>query len=150
MSPVLQRRLEQNKAATATAPVFNLIISKDIIDVLRPQPQETVAEPLQPTLPTPMPVLHQALPLVPATNTPLYDFNCPTIIQDGHAPGPDMAIDMFCTQYQLGEGILKKLTDNSYTHARMFRFVTIQDLKEMHFRLGEVAGLRDAVDRWST
>jgi len=31
----------------------------------------------------------------------------------------------------------------------MLRFVQIEELKEMQFLLGEIAGLKDAVERWS-
>jgi hypothetical protein len=44
---------------------------------------------------------------------------------------------------------LNKFTENFYKHARALRFVTIDELKEMGFRLGEIAGLRDAVESWS-
>lgn len=64
-------------------------------------------------------------------------------------PGPDMPLSKFCQQYDLGPNILKKLQDNYYSDARVLRFVTIDELKEMDFRLGEIAGLRDAVERWS-
>ena len=60
-----------------------------------------------------------------------------------------MAIDEFCKVYQLSDGITKKLTENSYTYARMLRFVTIEEVKQMDFRLGEIAALRNAVDQWS-
>jgi hypothetical protein len=63
--------------------------------------------------------------------------------------GEDMPITQFCAKYELGKGVLEKFEENSYSHARMLRFVTIEELKEMKFRLGEIAALRDAVDRWS-
>lgn len=60
-----------------------------------------------------------------------------------------MPLREFCTKYGLGLHTLKKFEDNYYTDARVLRFVTIDELKQMEFRLGEIAGLRDAVELWS-
>jgi len=60
-----------------------------------------------------------------------------------------MRIDEFCTTYDLVHTIHDKLVDNGYLHARLLRFVTIDELKQMKFLLGEIAAIRDAVDRWS-
>jgi hypothetical protein len=56
---------------------------------------------------------------------------------------------MFCAEYDLGDNILSKLIKNAYKEARFLRFVTIAELKEMGFQLGEIAAIRDAVERWS-
>jgi hypothetical protein len=49
----------------------------------------------------------------------------------------------------LGDNIHSKFINNAYKEARFLRFVTIAELKEMGFQLGEIAALRDAVERWS-
>jgi len=60
-----------------------------------------------------------------------------------------MPLEQFCTQYKLSQGILDKLREHSYSQARTLRFVTIEELKEMKFRLGEIAALREVIDVWS-
>ena len=60
-----------------------------------------------------------------------------------------MPLAQFCAEYDLGATVLDKLSENLYKEARVLRFVTVDDLKQMNFRLGEIAALRDAVERWS-
>jgi hypothetical protein len=140
VSPVLQRRLDQNKASAApAAPVINFNIGPEIIDLFRPGTHEPVPAPAPP---------YQGPPL-PTATVPVYDLQCPTLLQPNRKAGFDMAIDEFCKVYQLSDSITKKLTENSYTYARMLRFVTIEEVRQMDFRLGEIAALRDAVDQWS-
>ncbi|KAI6019037.1 hypothetical protein BKA83DRAFT_4495901 [Pisolithus microcarpus] len=67
-----------------------------------------------------------------------------------HVPGEDMAIIEFCTHYNLGDTILKKLQDNSFRKACSLHFLTINALKEMDFVHGEIVELQDAVEQWST
>jgi hypothetical protein len=64
-------------------------------------------------------------------------------------PGHDASLVDFCNQYHLSSNVLAKLQDNAYTDASQLQFVQITDLKEMEFKLGEVASLRVAVERWS-
>jgi hypothetical protein len=45
--------------------------------------------------------------------------------------------------------MLTKLQDNAYADASQLQFVQIADLKDMEFKLGEIASLRVAVERWS-
>ena len=52
-------------------------------------------------------------------------------------------------QYELDDGIRDRFKENRYKHARMFRFLTIKDLESMRFMAGEIAEVRDAIDRWS-
>jgi hypothetical protein len=60
-----------------------------------------------------------------------------------------MPLSEFCQIYHLGGQILQKLMENGYPQSRMLRFVQIEELKEMKFLLGEIAGLKDAVESWS-
>ena len=80
---------------------------------------------------------------------PTYDLKCPTLLPSNRSAGEDMPIADFCDAYDLVRPIQEKLVNNGYLHSRLLRFVAIEDLKEMKFLLGEVAALRDAVDRWS-
>jgi hypothetical protein len=60
-----------------------------------------------------------------------------------------MPLQQFCMDFKLGDEVFKKFQENGYQDARVLRFVTIDELKEMKFRLGEIAALRDAVEMWS-
>ena len=63
--------------------------------------------------------------------------------------GPDMPISDFCTSFGLQASILEKLDSNAYDFARNLRFISLDNLTEMGFKLGERAALQDAVERWS-
>jgi hypothetical protein len=60
-----------------------------------------------------------------------------------------MPISEFCDMYALGPDVLERFASHMYKDARVLRFVTLTDLKEMGFRLGEIAGLQDAMELWS-
>lgn len=60
-----------------------------------------------------------------------------------------MSIGQFCAEYELDIGIEKKLDDNQCTCAQMLCYITAQELKEMDFYHGEIAGLRIAIEKWS-
>ena len=95
LSPVLQHRLDaQNKPAPA-APVFNLTIGADIVDLLRGNARVPAAAP-EPVVPAP-PYQDILIP-PPPPNPPvlLYDLKCPTLLQPSRLPGLDMTITEFC------------------------------------------------------
>jgi hypothetical protein len=132
VSPVLQRRKAEQQAANnvapaATAPVFNLSIGNEFANLLRRPAQ---APPLAP-----------ALPLPPTARS--------FLLESSRLPGPDMTIKDFCHLYGLGDPVLQKFVNNGYAHAHMLRFVQLAELKEMEFLLGEIAAMKDAVERWS-
>jgi hypothetical protein len=145
LSAVLQRRLDNEnaknmKAISATvpaAPIINFTFGKEIVEMFHPRPAAVLA-------PAPAP------PARSASAHSTYDLQCPTLLQASRTAGPDAPIAEFCVEYGLGKGIEEKLTENSYLHTRVLRFITIEGLKEMKFRLGEIALLRDAVEKWST
>jgi hypothetical protein len=60
-----------------------------------------------------------------------------------------MTMKDFCMQYGVEIGARERLVTNSYGHARLLPFVTIQELKDMKFLPGEIASLRDAIHKWS-
>ena len=135
VSPVLQRRLDASKNAAATplapAPVVNISLGKDISDLFRPQ------------------AMAHSLTLDPGPSHTTPDQNTCYLLPPSRAPGMDMPISEFCELYSLGPDILERFASHMYKNARVLRFVTLGDLKEMGFRLGEIAGLRDAVESWS-
>jgi len=48
----------------------------------------------------------------------------------------------------LSDGILTKLSDNDYTGTESICYILISELKEMEFKLGEIAVMRAATKRW--
>jgi hypothetical protein len=147
LSPVLRRRQEAlqakaNLPVVPAAPVINFTFGSDVIEQL-----DRFIRP--PTVPAYAPAPAAPAPAyTPADAAGQYNLLCPTLIQAGRVPGHDMPIADFCVMFDLGDGITKKLLDNSYRHARMLRFVTIDELKQMNFHLGEIAAFRDGVERW--
>ena len=131
-SPVLQRRLNaQNKAAPA-APVFNLTIGADISDLLRgiawaPAPPDPAAPapPYQDILAPPPIAIPPPNP--PNRPVPAYNLKCPTLLQPTRLPGIDMTITEFCVQYGLCESMVQKFNTHGYEHARVLRFLTVDD-----------------------
>ncbi|KAF9077649.1 hypothetical protein BDP27DRAFT_1311408 [Rhodocollybia butyracea] len=63
--------------------------------------------------------------------------------------GPTMDISAFCTVHELSLDIASRLTKNGFQNTKAFRYVTLNDLKEMLFKHGEIASLRVAVSEWS-
>ncbi|KAK7021601.1 hypothetical protein R3P38DRAFT_3541263 [Favolaschia claudopus] len=59
--------------------------------------------------------------------------------------GPSSSILDFCAVYGLSADISTKLTTNGYQDTDVFYLVSIDDLKEMQFTLGQIAQLREAV-----
>ena len=60
-----------------------------------------------------------------------------------------MTITEFCAHYELGDGTHQKFITHRYERARVLRFITLDDVTKMELRLGEIAELRDAIERWS-
>jgi hypothetical protein len=131
VSPVIlqrQARLQQNTAAASNnpaPPIINLTLGNDMLGLGR-------------AAPSPDPTSNQ-----PSSSSEM-------LLHSKHIPGPDSPINEFCKHYDLTENVQKKLTDNGYMHAHMFRFIRISELKEMTFFNGEIAALKDAVEQWST
>ncbi|KAF7969545.1 hypothetical protein HWV62_26945 [Athelia sp. TMB] len=133
INPLLaKRKADQLNASSgsSSAPVFNFSLGEGATDLLRSfipnQNRSSFNQAI--TAPT----QHEDQPLLTISNR----------------LGPDMTVSDFCKSYQLSATIEKKLTDEGYTHARMLRFATVRELKEMSFRNGEIACLKDAVERW--
>jgi hypothetical protein len=129
ISPVLQRRLDaQAKTATGPAsstPVVNVTFGNEFAGLFKPNHTAPNAE----------------IGPAPASTSSLIPPSC--------KPGEDMSIVAFCILYQLDDSIAMKFASHSFKEARLLRYVTFSDLKEMEFKFGEIAALRDAVERWS-
>src|SRR5208283_2579966 len=117
LSPVLAQRLKNSKPNGSdhpNQPVINFSFGNELVNLLQPRPAAA-----------------------PVALAPVLDVNCASLLQPSRVPGNDMPLAEFCVQHGLGQGILQKFQDNEYHHARTLRFVTIPELKEMGFRLGE-------------
>ncbi|KAG1899822.1 uncharacterized protein F5891DRAFT_901698, partial [Suillus fuscotomentosus] len=62
--------------------------------------------------------------------------------------GLSLPLDHFCRDYNLSDGILTKLSDNGYTGTETICYILISELKEMGFKLGEIAAMRAAMKCW--
>lgn len=146
LTPLLRKRLEDAKstnAATNAAPTINFSIGKELVDLLRPAPPPQVAAFPQAAADVMAPPVYMAPP------PPHYDLDCPTLLQTNRKAGPDMTLEAFCVQYELDDGIKDRFKEHRYKHARMLRYLTIKDMEAMKFWAGEIAEVRDAIDRWS-
>jgi len=137
ISPVLKQRKAAQDArdAAAAVPPPNSGLNVSILELaalLRPPP---VAPPPYPYV-QPQPSSNGAGPslmLLPTSRT----------------AGPSMTLQDFCTQYDITDNVCKKLFDEGYTNSRVFQYVAVEELKEVGFKNGEIASLKDAVARWS-
>ncbi|KIK74393.1 hypothetical protein PAXRUDRAFT_175847, partial [Paxillus rubicundulus Ve08.2h10] len=130
LSPVLQHRLEsaQAKSSSLSAPIFNFLIGGELVNLF--QPQTLTAANGQ------GPVAHPSsveASLLPST----------------HLPGQDMTVTDFCNMYKLDDDIATKLSSHSFKDAQLLCFISFSDLKDMDFKIGKVAALHDAVEKWS-
>ena len=71
------------------------------------------------------------------------------LLGSGLGPGPDMTIAEFCRNYHLKQPVFEKLNKNGYDQAQNLRFISLDNLTEMEFLLGEKASLQDAVESWA-
>ena len=60
-----------------------------------------------------------------------------------------MTIAKFCAQYELGDGTQLNFVAHGYEGVCVLRFITLTDVTKIELRLGEIAELRDAIERWS-
>ncbi|KAF9232500.1 hypothetical protein BU15DRAFT_81189 [Melanogaster broomeanus] len=137
ISPVLQRRLDAQTKATASAaaplaPVFNFSLGNEFANLFRPAAGAQAQPPV-------------ALPMSGVTTISAQA----TLIPPTHKPGNDMSIADFCSLYKLDNTIGIKFTSQALKEARLLRYVTFADLKDMEFKFGEIAALRDAVEQWA-
>lgn len=63
--------------------------------------------------------------------------------------GQDMDVLSFCSQYELDDDISERLIGQGYKRTKTFRHITIDGLKDMSFKPGEIASLQVAVAEWA-
>ena len=123
--------------APIAAPTINFSIGKEIVDLLRPASAAIPAESLAPPVYTAPPPQHS------------FDIGCPMLLQANRHAGIDMTLEVFCATYELDDAIRNRFQEHRYKHARMLRYLTVKDMEAMKFWAGEIAEVRDAIDRWS-
>ncbi|KAG0707966.1 hypothetical protein DFH29DRAFT_756527, partial [Suillus ampliporus] len=62
--------------------------------------------------------------------------------------GPTLYLNEFCSNYILSNDIRTKLHQNGYTGMETICYILISELKEMEFKLGEIAAMCAAMKRW--
>lgn len=131
-SPLLQRRLDLKEQASAkntpAAPQVHFNFPAELANLLRPAAAPAPAAP-----DAFMPPLKTANMLIPH----------PRI------PGPDLSIENFCTLYDLDSDICDRFKEHKFKRSNAFKFVEVDELKEMGFMRGEIAELKVAVGVWS-
>lgn len=60
-----------------------------------------------------------------------------------------MKLADFCSYFELSQDIQQKLASNGYTGTRTIWYIVVSELKEMGFKNGEIAEMKDAVARWA-
>jgi hypothetical protein len=119
--------------AAAVAPIVNVSFGKEFFNMVKNGIEPASA------------------PRTPLCSPPrsTYNLQCLTLLPANHTAGVNMLIADFCATYDLVRPIKDKLVENGYLHSRFLCFVTIDELKQMNFLLGEIATIRDEVNRWS-
>lgn len=60
-----------------------------------------------------------------------------------------MDVPLFCSKYELDDDISAHLIAQGYKRTKTFRHITIEGLKDMAFKPGEIASLQVAVAEWA-
>ncbi|KAG1884553.1 hypothetical protein F4604DRAFT_1918984 [Suillus subluteus] len=135
-APLIQRRLAEQNAAqstpdppASTVPTINFNLPNDIFSFLRPA--------------------SAPLPTTPGQTNALVNSADMPVLPVSARPGPDLSLANFCAVYDLSPDIHAKLTENGYTGTRTIRYIVVSELKEMGFKNGEIAAMKDAVARWA-
>jgi hypothetical protein len=133
VAPLLQRRLaERAQAATQSGPVINFNIPPELLAVFRPAANNATPQ-----------------PAVPGSHAKA-EHPQDILIPDDAQHGLTLSLDEFCNNYSLSGDIRAKLSENGYTGTETICYILVPDLKEMGFKLGEIAAMRAAMKRWCT
>lgn len=127
-SPLLQRRMAERSQATSSAPIVNFNLPPDLFNAFR------------------LPVTKPASPVQAISTAATTD----SLLPDAAKPGPCLSLSEFCAAYSLSGNIHKKLDDNGYTGSSTISYIRVSELKEMGFKHGEIAAMKDAVRQWVT
>jgi hypothetical protein len=64
-------------------------------------------------------------------------------------PGIKQDITTFCQAHGLSKQVLEKFRAHAYTGMQAFRYIDVQELKELGFKPGEIVDLKEAVLEWA-
>ena len=64
-------------------------------------------------------------------------------------PGPHLTLNEFCLTYSLSNSVHQKLDENGYMTSNTITYIHVSELKEMGFKHGEIAAMKDAVWQWA-
>ncbi|KAJ7192175.1 hypothetical protein GGX14DRAFT_596153 [Mycena pura] len=130
---LLQRRVAAQAAPRATAavsapaaPVINFHLPDGLLNHLMPRTVDP-------------PATHQPVPSTPDS----------MLLPPNKAVGPNMSVSNFCALYGLKPAVAAKLSAHGFENCATFYLVTLGQLKEMDFLIGETAELRNAVNMWA-
>ncbi|KAJ7883598.1 hypothetical protein B0H13DRAFT_2667118 [Mycena leptocephala] len=131
-SPLLQRRLDLKEQAAAkntpAAPQVHINFPPEFANFLRPAATPAPADPDA---------------FIPPLNT------ANMLIPHPRIPGPDLLIEDFCSLYDLDTDICDRFKEHKFKRSNAFKFVEVNELKEMGFLRGEIAELKVAIGVWS-
>ncbi|TFK59146.1 hypothetical protein BDN72DRAFT_906116 [Pluteus cervinus] len=149
LSPILQRRFDEQNARTAAAQPPNTLkitLGNDLLTVLEPLVSAVTGHLAPRSVPQPAPAIAPA----PALSTTAAPSTAATmLLGSDRVVGPDITMSDFCTTYNLAPPILEVFNKHSYTQARWLHFLSLGDLDTMGFDFGHKAALREAVQKWS-
>lgn len=120
-SPLLQARL--NAMSKERGSVINVVLPNNIGGY--------------PTFPAAVP---QAQVFAPAADSPLLPANL--------SQGPKMDIESFCSIYSLSDDLLSRFREHRVSGTHAFAHISIKELKEMDFKIGEIIDVKEAVTEW--
>jgi hypothetical protein len=138
ISPVLQQWKEAQEARKAAAST-GAVGAADILTGFATLATALCAPAHAPTPPPYLFMLHNigippaSLSLLPIAGT----------------AGPSLTLEDFCSQYQVDLAVHQKLFDEGYKTSHHLQYVTVLELKEAGFRIGEITSLKDAFACWS-
>jgi hypothetical protein len=129
---LLQRRAAANQPAHPPAPVINNIFPEALMHrLLNPN---AVAE-----VPAALLGAHHPPPL----------HHEPMLLPPNMKVGAGITIPAFCDLYDLDPSIRDKFHAHGFKNADVFYLVKLSELKEMDFKVGEIAELQNAVRQWA-
>ncbi|KAI5992670.1 hypothetical protein EDD15DRAFT_2167802, partial [Pisolithus albus] len=125
-SPLVQRRMAERNQAVSTAPIVNFNFPPELFNAFRP---------------------HAAKVASPVRSTPAA-ITTDSLLPESATPGLCLTLSEFCTAYSLSDNVRQKLDDNGYTGSSTISYIRISELKDMGFKHGEIAAMKDAVRGW--
>lgn len=139
-----RRQAAQNQAGpSALSPVFNINLPKEAMALFaNHQPAVVPAHPPQAVIPiaAALPVTPASEPLTHGPDTPLYPPNM--------KPTNQYNLADFCTAHSLSQDILGRFTAQGFTTLNQLCYISLNDLKDIQFKRGEIAAVQDAIATW--